>query len=611
MYFIITVAEIGSFYNLRVLPVTRSGKFCYNDEKRMTQTPADHAPREQAVDAKIRKSRFLWALPFCAIFLPIVLLSLYSLQIASQSVRSVVESQNLTAAYNLAQQLTQAVKENVALAHAIASLDGTLAAIRDNDQVTLRMRLKAITVSRPEIHRAFFVNTGAVVINEFPTASGAYGSNFSDVEWFREFKITGKPVISGLYQRAQYPGEPAIAIAVPSRDGEHELGTLVFEYRAREIEKWLRSSEIGSNGYMLVVDHMSALVANPHVDTNDLGNKSYADATLVRDALGGAMQTSEYVDPLSGITMLATFVPISVGSHTWVVIAQQSRDAAFGILDSVKVNLGVAGAILTLFTLTMVVALARVSAKNIKLNEDLAFKNQSLKDFTSIVSHQLKAPITAMRWNIESILDGDYGPIADDLRKVLQDLHAVNVSNYTLIMDILNVSRLDRGVVAVELKAVKLRDIVDRAIRDYVIAAERAGLYLNVEEPVPGIVVQADLEKAAECIMNSISNALKHTKQGGITVRLKSADGKGIVEVADTGEGMLPDILKNLFSRDGIRKSNTGAESSSGLGLYIARQFMQLQGGDIEATAVTGKGSTFTYTLKLSTDVPNTPQKTA
>lgn len=572
----------------------------------MTQTPIATLAQEQTVDAKIRKHRLLWLLPFFAVFLPIVLLSIYSLQIAGESVRSVVESQNRRAAENLSQRITQDVLRNVELAHAVASLEGTIAAIEQNDLFVLRTRLKAVTVSHPEVYRAFLVNTGGILVSEFPTATGSYDTHLlqtdlSGEDWFQAVSKTGKPAISGLYVRPEFPAEPVIEIAVPSRDNDRDLGVLVFEYRIMEITKWLRSTETGNRGSMYVLDHHGNLVTHPYGTQKELADVAYGDAEPVRSAMDGVLQTTEYPDPLSGEMMIATFMPVSVGAHTWVVVAQQSRDEAFSLLNQLKRNLGFAGIILTLFTLAMVVALARISARNIRLNQDLEFKNQSLKDFTSIVSHQLKAPITAMRWNIEAVLDGDYGAISPELHTLMEELHAVNISNYRLIMDILNVSRLDRGVVAVELKPVKLKDIAERAIRDYVPAAERAGLYLRVEETQTDIMVNADLEKAAECITNSISNALKHTKAGGITVVLSAKEGKGLVQVTDTGEGMPPEILQNLFSRDGIRKSNTGAESSSGLGLYIARQFMQLQGGDIEATAVSGQGSTFTYTLNLAT----------
>jgi len=95
---------------------------------------------------------------------------------------------------------------------------------------------------------------------------------------------------------------------------------------------------------------------------------------------------------------------------------------------------------------------------------------------------------------------------------------------------------------------------------------------------------------------------MKHTKSGGITLSI-SSDGKfGIVEVSDTGEGMPKEILEKLFDRDRIKSKSAKAEGSSGLGLYIAKKFMGMQGGGIEVSSEVGKGSIFTYRLKLATE---------
>lgn len=256
---------------------------------------------------------------------------------------------------------------------------------------------------------------------------------------------------------------------------------------------------------------------------------------------------------------------------------------------------------MTLFTLMMIIALARMGGRIVRLNQELGYKNQALKDFTSIVSHQLKAPITAMRWNLEMILDGDYGEISPDLRGIVEDLHGVNISNYHLVMEILNISRLDRGVVEVKMNPLPLVEVAQRAIRDYTEAAKRAGLYLTVKGG-EDIFVMTDVEKTAESITNAISNAIKYTKKGGITVELSKKDGMGVIKVSDTGDGMPPEMIEKLFSRTGVKKSNTGAESSSGLGLFIAKNFMQMQGGDVTVSSKVGKGTTFTYTLPLASE---------
>lgn len=554
---------------------------------------------EKSIDSQMRQSKLRWTAPFLAVFLPIVLLSVYSFRIASDSVQALVEEENVSAAGNLAQLVVQDVKQNIRLAHAIASIPGTISAVENRDEVALRTRLKALMVSNSQVHRAFVTDADGVLWSEFPTAEGAYNSSYADWSWFRYVKEEKRPYVSGLYIRPQYPGEPVVALAVPIIKDGTLLGVLVFEYRVKYISQWLNNVRLGLRGHMFLLDQHSSLVAHPTIPVSKRLYKDYMDIDIIQRAHNGALRTAEYTDPATNEPMIATFLPVSMGENMWVVVAQQPKAEAFALLDQVKLNLSIAGGILTFFTLVMVIALARISARNVRLNQELEQKNQSLKDFTSIVSHQLKAPITAMRWNLEMILDGDYGKLAPDLRKVLEDLHGVNISNYHLVMDILNVSRLDRGVVAVNLTPLPLREVANRAIRDYMQAAERAGLYLKVEGG-EGITVLTDLEKTAESVTNAISNAIKYTKKGGITVRLSQKDGMGIIEVIDTGEGMSQDMVDVLFTRSGVKKSNAGAEASSGLGLFIAKNFMQMQGGDVTVESKKGKGTTFRYTLKIA-----------
>jgi len=560
------------------------------------------ADAESVLQSEVRLHKWKWSLPFLAAFLPIVLLSFYSFQLSSDSVRFLVEKENISASESLAQLLVQDVQQNVKLAHAVASIPGTISAVEQKDELAMRSRLKAIMVSNAKLHRAFVVDADGKLWSEFPTAEGLYGSSFAGWTWFYEVKKNKRPYISGLYIRSQFPDKPVIAIATPIISGDTFLGVLVFEYQVDHISKWLENIGLGVNGNILLLDQDGALVAHPDITVGYSINKSYIDIPAIEKAHEGMLQTSEYTDPTVDKEMVATFLPIAVGKHLWVVVAQQPKEDAFALLNEVKRNLSVVGGMMTFLTLIMIATLARISAKNIVLNKTLEEKNQALKDFTSIVSHQLKAPITAMRWNIESVLDGDYGEISDDLRDLMNTLHSVNISNYHLIMDILNVSRLDRGVVTIVRHAVPLRDIAERAIRDYVPAAKKAGLTLKIDEKQKGIMVLADLEKTAESITNSISNAIKYTKKGGITVTLSEENGMGVIRVTDTGDGMTEEMMANLFSRSGVKKSNTSAESSSGLGLFIAKNFMQLQKGDITVSSEVGKGTTFTYTLQIASD---------
>jgi signal transduction histidine kinase len=544
----------------------------------------------------------LWSLPFAAAFLPIVLLSVYSYQVAARSVHQLIEAEHNTAVGNLAELMTKDMNESVSLAHAIASVPLTIQAVQERNAYTISARLKALVVAYPSIDHAFITDADGVLWSEFPTASGSYGMRLDNADWFNAVRSRAKPYVGGVTLRKDvYSQKPVVTIAVPIRSSTGAfLGGMVFEYHADQITKWLQNAKIAHGGHLYVVDHTGMLVAHPTATSGRSLYGEYGAVPLIRQALSGATLNAEYEDPLAQDRMVASFLPVAIGRNTWVIVAQQPANLAYAELHTVRRNITLAGGALSLVTLVLIVALARTSRKVNRLNTDLESKNATLRDITSFVSHQLRAPVTAMRWTLESLLDGDCGPMNDEVQSQVKGLYNVVIQNGTLINDILNVSRLDRGVIEVKVQPAILGDIADRAVRDYQVPAEKSGLALKIEKGSQPISVLADGDKLAEAVSNAVSNAIKHTKAGGITLILRSDDRFGYIDVADTGEGMPPEILSHLFDRTGIKGSNTDSSQSTGLGLFIARQFTRLMGGDVTVAATVGKGSTFTYSVPLA-----------
>jgi len=544
-----------------------------------------------------------WSLPFLAALLPIILLSLFSYQVASQSVQDLVEAENNSAAANVSQLITQDLKRTTDLSYAIASVPGTLDAIRRKDDIAMRTRLKAIVLAYPQIDRVFMTDRAGMLWTDYPQVpAGVFAKNQEQTEWYRGLSQRWKTYISNAYIRPHDPSSPVVAISTPVFDETGRvIGALVFEYRTEQIRRWLQNIHVGRTGHIVILDKRGMVIAHPRLETAGELNDEYTDvAPMIRSRSGGIILSEEYADPVTGQKMIANFQPLAVGTNTWTVLVQQPTAEAYALLNRVRLNISAAGGILTLVTIGMVIALAYMSMRNERLNKELASKNSTLQDITSFVSHQLRAPVTAMKWTIEGIIDGDYGQPPKDLIEPLESLKDVAIQNGNLINDILNVSRIDRGVIEVAAAPVQLAEIAERALRDYRIALEKAGLSLTVMGEKENILVMADKEKMAESVTNAISNAIKHTKTGGITVTIRKDAEYGYIDVTDTGEGMSAEILDKLFNRTGIKGSNTNSAASTGLGLYIARNFMQMQKGDIIVTSEVGKGSTFSYKIPLA-----------
>ncbi|MCP4610598.1 MAG: HAMP domain-containing histidine kinase, partial [Planctomycetes bacterium] len=136
--------------------------------------------------------------------------------------------------------------------------------------------------------------------------------------------------------------------------------------------------------------------------------------------------------------------------------------------------------------------------------------------------------------------------------------------------------------------------------REYYEPIESKGLALNVEFSEENIVVLADEDKMVEALCNVINNAIKFTENGSVDVHAEGNGNCAVVTVSDTGKGMSPDTIAKLFSKDQIFSGSPTPEGGSGLGLYIAKEFMELQNGKISVTSVEGEGSRFVFKVPLA-----------
>ena len=151
----------------------------------------------------------------------------------------------------------------------------------------------------------------------------------------------------------------------------------------------------------------------------------------------------------------------------------------------------------------------------------------------------------------------------------------------------------------VDLNPVWLGEIVELAVRDHESLVGKKDLKFTVDKAPENFWVLADKEKTAEALRNIIDNAIKCTDRGSIRIQVKRDGPFGSVEVSDTGMGMTDATLQRLFTKSRVLGSEA-SRAGAGLGLYIAKSFMNLQKGDITVTSELGKGSTFRVTIPIT-----------
>ncbi len=242
---------------------------------------------------------------------------------------------------------------------------------------------------------------------------------------------------------------------------------------------------------------------------------------------------------------------------------------------------------------------AAIALQNARLVADLEAADRLKSEFVSTMSHELRTPLNVIIGYTEMLRDGAVGELAAEQRDLIERLDARGRELLELIEATLHVGRLEAGRDAVEIGPVELGDLV-RALQ-----ASTSGLPcppdVTLVWDVPaktGGVVMTDRAKLALVIRNLVSNALRFTSHGTVTVQLQVRAAALAIEVRDTGIGIAPEHLPVIF--DMFRQvggSSAHRHGGVGLGLYIVRQFMTRLGGAVEVTSTPGRGSRFTVVL--------------
>jgi signal transduction histidine kinase len=221
-------------------------------------------------------------------------------------------------------------------------------------------------------------------------------------------------------------------------------------------------------------------------------------------------------------------------------------------------------------------------------------------EFVSIAAHQLRTPISAIKWTLRMILDGDLGPINDEQREFLDKTYKSNERMINLINDLLNVTRIEEGRQVYDPVVADIEEIVRSLVANYEDMARQKNLNLSFEK-IAAVVpaVRIDLEKIKLVVSNLVENALKYTPAGGrISVALGEEDGNAMVEVVDTGIGIPAEQQDRIFTKYFRSANAIKAETEgTGLGLFIAKNIVEAHGGKIRFVSEPGRATKFSFVL--------------
>jgi signal transduction histidine kinase len=232
------------------------------------------------------------------------------------------------------------------------------------------------------------------------------------------------------------------------------------------------------------------------------------------------------------------------------------------------------------------------------VNADLRAVSLRKSEFVSIVSHDLRTPLAAMNGFVTNLLDGIAGPLTEKQRHYLDRIRHNIDRLVRMIKDLLDLSKIEAGTMRLDIRPVSLSEIAEHAVETCHALAWEKGITVRIIRPDQSPSVQADADRLLQVLTNLLHNACKFTPSGG-DVRLElGSDPEGMVQicVADSGCGISADELPRVFEKFYRGAAQTDLRGA-GLGLAIAKDFVELQFGRMWVESAPGQGSRFYFTL--------------
>ncbi len=223
-------------------------------------------------------------------------------------------------------------------------------------------------------------------------------------------------------------------------------------------------------------------------------------------------------------------------------------------------------------------------------------------EFVTLAAHQLRTPLSAIKWTLRMLLDGDLGAITEEQKDFVEKTYRSNERMISLINDLLNVTRIEEGRYLFKPALADIEAVVQFVVKSYQEEIEKREIkfeFIKPTEKLPLILI--DVEKIKLVIQNILDNAIRYSRPGGeVTISLRYGKKEIELSIKDTGVGIPKDqqgrVFTKFFRAANVMRMET---EGTGLGLFIAKNIIEAHGGKIWFESEEGKGSTFYFTLLL------------
>ena len=510
--------------------------------------------------------------------------------------------------------------------------------ISEIDLNSLRFIAKGLKESAGDVYELSFIDKYGKEIVKISDIQGIEHpplKNVSEKIGFRE-AISGK----NYFGPVEYTlAGPVIEMASQIENKDRRIiGVIWAEVNLNPIRKAISKIKIGKEGFVYLVDGRGNLIASSNAGLG-LPGKKLGYIPQIKDLIKGntrndPVKEDRYVNPLG---QKVFFSGRSIEGTKWFIISEWPWEDAFSVVGVMVTSfLGIILVSLvllifsSLFFARLVVRPVEILSQgadeiskgnlnykiHIKTGDELEKlgerfnkmiqvlrENKKLRDeFVFIAAHELRAPVTIVKYYLSMILNGDFGEVGEEMKKPLEVSQKLNERLVKLVQDLLEVARGEAGKIEIKVSPVSITKSISEVLEEFKEKAEKKGIKLVYKGPEKEIKVKADLYKLKEVISNLVDNAIKYTINGGDIIVKNEIRGQMVVtHIKDNGVGIAKKDINKLFSKFyRVQAKELRDIEGTGLGLFICKQIIEKMNGKIWVESQLGRGSTFSFSLPLA-----------
>jgi len=468
----------------------------------------------------------------------------------------------------------------------------------------------------PFVERIVLFDPEATIRGEFPSL-GVIGESRKNLQWYKEFKKTPIPMITGAYMRGAPPRYNVVSAILPiySREGNKVTAILMLQIKLDHFYEWAQTYRSPERGeFIVILDQYGKVVFDPSLDLQK-EIYDYSSLPLAQKMLKGQSGVEFVYNTIFKEDRLVGYRAIP--PYGWGVFVVQPTQLAmkerneriFELIWTSVLGLG--------FFIILVILFFLIIFKNRTIQEELRAKataqmaNKTKSEFVSNMSHEIRTPLNSILGFTEFLLES-----TTDL-ETRDYLCRINRSGQTLlalINNILELSKIEAGVSLMEMKPAHLMTLLSDTVemQSEKIKKSKLNFILEVQPHLQSIWFLTDRLKLQRVLLNLLSNAVKFTEQGEVKLRVRQEAKFLSFDVIDSGIGISKNKQSLLFQRfSQIDSSLTKKYQGSGLGLSICKEIVEMMGGSIQVHSEKKKGSVFTFKIPLTETVESKKEEVA